>query len=68
MAIAHLVDGNVEKLQGWLDEIAEEHGVLIAWKAFMDLIEYHVPKLARLEHTGQDGGAIQVIVKDPTRP
>jgi hypothetical protein len=68
MAIAHLVDGNVEKLQGWLDEIAEEHGVLVAWKAFMEVIEYHIPKLARTEHIGENGGPIQVTVKDPTRP
>ena len=36
-------------------------GPAAAWKCMMDVIEYHVPKLSRTEHTGADGGPIQVI-------
>ena len=61
-AIAKLADGNADRLQGWLDEIAadEKQGPAVAFKLFMDVLEYHVPKLARTEHTGKDGEAIEV--------
>jgi hypothetical protein len=48
-AIARLVDGNIDRLQGWLDEIAHEEGARSAWGCFMDVVEYHIPKLARTE-------------------
>lgn len=54
-AIARFVDGNADKLQGWLDEIAEQDGPKAAYQCFMDVVEYHVPKLARTEVTGKDG-------------
>lgn len=60
-AIARFVDGNASKLQGWLDEIAESKGAQAAFECFADLLEYHVPKLARTEHTGPGGGALQVM-------
>lgn len=60
-AIGRFVDGNAHKLQQWLDSIAEEKGPQAAFDCFTDLIEYHVPKLARHELTGEGGGA--VIVK-----
>lgn len=61
-AIAMLVEGNVGRLQGWLDAIAqdERYGPREAYRCFMDLIEYHVPKLARTEVTGDGGGALRV--------
>jgi len=58
-AIARLVDDNALRMQGWLDQIAEEQGALAAWKCMSDVIEYHIPKLARTEHTGADGGEIK---------
>jgi hypothetical protein len=51
------------RLLKWLDEIYEQDGPKEAWKCFMDVIEYHIPKLARVEHTGEDGGAIKTTVK-----
>lgn len=53
-AIARFVDGNAEKLQGWLDEIAanEKLGPKVAFDCFMQVAEYHVPKLARVEQVG----------------
>lgn len=59
-AIASFVDGNADRLQGWLDEIAEEKGALEAFRAFTDLLEFHVPKLARTEVTGAGGGPVVV--------
>ena len=53
-AIARFVDANSDKLQGWLDEIAtsEKHGPKVAFDCFMQVAEYHVPKLARVEQVG----------------
>jgi hypothetical protein len=61
-AIAAFVDGNADRLQGWLDEIAEEKGAQAAFETFATLLEYHVPKLARQEVTGQDGQPIKMQV------
>ena len=54
-AIARLVDHNAERMQGWLDQIAESDGPMAAWKCMNDVIEYHIPKLSRTEMTGKDG-------------
>lgn len=54
-AIARFVDGNVGRLQGWLDEIAEKDGPLVAFQCVERVLEYHVPKLQRSELTGADG-------------
>ena len=63
-ALAMLVDRSVPQMQGWLDQIAETEGPLKAWQCLTDVLEYHIPKLARHEHTGEGGGALVVqIVK-----
>lgn len=62
-AIARFVDGNAERLQGWLDEIALKHGPQAAFNCFGTLLEYHVPKLARTEISGLDGTPIQAVVE-----
>lgn len=59
-AIARFVDGNAHRLNGWLDEIAANDGPKAAFQCFSDLIEYHVPKLARTEITGKDGGPVVI--------
>lgn len=61
-AIAMFVDGNADRLQGWLDQIAEDKGPQAAFDCFTSLLEYHVPKLARHEHTGNNGDKIKVEV------
>ena len=61
-AIARLVDGNAHRLTLWIDEIYETKGAEAAWRCMMDVIEYHVPKLARHELTGQNGDKIKVQV------
>jgi hypothetical protein len=64
-AIAKFVDGNSDKLQGWLDEIAmsEKHGPKVAFDCFMQVAEYHVPKLARVEQVGNTDKPIVHIFK-----
>lgn len=59
-AIAAFVDDNAGRLQEWLDEIAADpkHGPLAAFKCVQEVLEYHVPKLARTEITGKDGGPV----------
>jgi hypothetical protein len=54
-AIAAFVDNNAPRLQGWLDDIAEQKGPDVAFRCVMDLLEYHIPKLARTELTGKEG-------------
>ena len=62
-AMTQLAAKGAPRLLKWLDEIYEQEGPKEAWKCFMDVIEYHIPKLARVEHTGEDGGAIKTTVK-----
>jgi hypothetical protein len=64
-AIAKFVDGNADKLQQWLDEIAmnEKLGPKVAFDCFMQVAEYHVPKLARTEHAGDATAPITHIYK-----
>ena len=65
-AIAAFVDGNAHLLQTWLEQIAmdDRYGPKTAFDCFMAVAEYHVPKLARQEHVGADGGALTIqIVK-----
>lgn len=63
-AIAHFIDGNAHKLQGWLEALEASDGPKAAAALYADLIEYAVPKLARTEHTGEDGGPI-IIKAEP---
>ena len=60
-AFARFVDGNCERLQGWLDEIAKEDGPRAALDCFMQVAEFHVPKLARTEITGKEGGPVAMV-------
>lgn len=62
-AIARFVDGNADRLQGWLDEVAAEKGAQAAFDCFSTLLEYHVPKLARTETTGKDGGPQEWVIR-----
>lgn len=74
-AIARFVDGNANRLQDWLDQIADgtydKEGKLItpanpekAFNLFQSVIEYHVPKLARTEVAGDKNNPLTIeIVK-----
>ena len=62
-AIARFVDSNTERLQEWLDQIAKEDGAKAAFQCVVDLLEFHVPKLARTELTGEGGdGPVSITI------
>jgi hypothetical protein len=86
-AIALFVDENAPRLQEWLDAIAEgviepatedrPAKVLVApnparaFELFQSVVEYHIPKLARTEHTGDGGGPVAVAIThiyEPANP
>lgn len=60
--IASFIDGNSDRLEGWLEEIYEKEGAKGAFAAFTALLDYHVPKLARVEHTGKDEGPQEFVI------
>ena len=60
-AIGRFVDGNVDKLQEWLDEIAAQDGPKVAFQCFTDLLEYHVPKLGRTELAGDEQSPVKLV-------
>lgn len=47
-AIARFVDDNADRLTGWLDKIAKDSPEK-AFNCFMSVVEYHIPKLQRIE-------------------
>lgn len=61
-AFALFVENNVNKMQGWLDDIAADpkHGPKVALDCLLAVSEYHVPKLARTEHVGDGGGPLEI--------
>ena len=73
-AIARFVDGNTDKMQGWLEQVAngvydETTGKWVVFpnpeKAFsmlQSVVEYHVPKLARQEVVGDDKAPVKIQV------
>jgi hypothetical protein len=52
----------VDRCQAWLDDIAADDPSK-AFDLYLKMLEYHVPKLARSEITGKDGGPV-VIAAD----
>lgn len=62
-AIARFVDGNAENLQKWLNEVYKTDGPKAALACYNDLIEYHVPKLARTEISSPDGSALSLTIQ-----
>ena len=73
-AIARFVDGNTDKMQGWLEQVAngvqeEQTGKWIvppnpekAFQMLQSVVEYHVPKLARQEVVGDAEKPIKMVV------
>lgn len=59
-AITRLVDEFSPRIEVWLEEVYTEQGAEKALRCFTDLIEFAVPKLARTEITGKDGGPVVI--------
>lgn len=74
-AIAMVADGKAHDFMRWLEKTAKGTKTGKKWlvrpnpggaaKLYLDAIEYHIPKLARTEHTGKDGGPV-VVKSTPT--
>ncbi len=60
-AIANLLERNAGNMDRWLNEVAAEDPYK-ALDLMNKLSEYHIPKLARTEVTGADGGPQQHMV------
>ena len=61
--VAAVVDRNSHHLDRWLEEIYEKEGAKGAFAAYIAILDYHVPKLQRVEHTGKDEGPQEIIIK-----
>lgn len=65
-AIALFVDSNAHRLTEWLDAVATgahdgKPNPAKAFELFQSVVEYHVPKLARTELSGPEGGPIPLV-------
>lgn len=66
-AIARFVDSSTPRMLAWLDQVANgipDHDIkpnpAKAIELVQSVCEYHVPKLARTETTGADGGPVAI--------
>lgn len=62
LAIAKLIEDHAHKFHTWLLAIEEKKGPEAAWDKLVQLLEFHVPKLARTELTGKDGKDLKLPV------
>lgn len=66
--IALVAEQNAPKFAEWLQTVALGDGKQVkpdpgkAAELYLKAIEYHIPKLARTEVSGTDGGPIQQVV------
>ena len=71
-AIAKFVDGNAHKMEEWLVQVAngvknEDNKFIVlpnpekAFGMLQSVMEYHLPKLARTEHTGDEDQPVKII-------
>lgn len=62
---AAFVDNNADRLQEWLEQVAADpkHGPKVAFDCLMQVSEYHIPKLARTEHIGNDEKPVVHVFK-----
>lgn len=63
-AIALIAEGNVHAVESWIMAIEDPAKRV---DCFLRMLEYHIPKLGRTEHTGPDGGDLHISINDPTR-
>ena len=64
-AISRFVDNNTAKFEEWLEEVKRDDGALAAMRVVVDLIEFAVPKLARVEVRGEMRNT--VVLEDSRR-
>lgn len=65
-AVAAFAQENAHKFAEWINTLAYGDGDQVkpdpgkAADLYLKAIEYHIPKLGRIEHTGENGGPIIV--------
>lgn len=64
-AIATFAQANVDRMSEWLNEIEDPAKRL---DLYLRALEYHIPKLGRQEHVGEDGGPIVVEIAKYSEP
>ena len=57
-AISLFVNNNAHRLTEWLDRVSEENPAK-AFELFQSVVEYHIPKLARTELSGNPDAPIE---------
>jgi hypothetical protein len=62
-AIAVFAEANVNKLQAWLDRIGVDDPAKAA-DLYVRVLEYHVPKLARTELSGEVAIRGRLLIRD----
>jgi hypothetical protein len=60
-AIARMAEDNAENFVSWITEVAGKSPEK-ACDIYLRAIEYHIPKLARTEVTGDGGGPLSIKV------
>ena len=60
-AIARMAEDNADNFNLWLAQVAASSPEK-ACDIYLKAIEYHIPKLARTEHTGVDNAPIQLSI------
>ena len=71
-AIAQFVEGNAYKMQEWLEQVAigvknnDDKFIVLpnpekAFGMLQSVMEYHLPKLARTEHSGDEDQPVKII-------
>jgi hypothetical protein len=71
-AIAQFVEGNAHKMQEWLEQVAigvkndDDKFIVLpnpekAFGMLQSVMEYHLPKLARTEHSGDEEQPVKII-------
>lgn len=63
--VASLLEASVPKMERWIEEIEREHGALVAFGCVRDLLEYGVPKLARLSVDAPEGAVLAALPMSP---
>lgn len=61
-ALAQFAEGNVERLQTWLDGIARKDPAKAA-EVYLRVLEYHIPKLQRTEVSGEIGVRGKLVIE-----
>ena len=71
-AIAQFVEGNAHRMQEWLEQVAigvknnDDKFIVLpnpekAFGMLQSVMEYHLPKLARTEHSGDEDQPVKII-------